>query len=201
MQECPRKAVFLISVEQAEPNITHRKLAELEQHGKQVTVITQNIDNLHQRAGSRNVIELHGNAETGHCMKCGKSFQMIPELNRQNIPLCECGGIIKPDIVLYGESLPEEPIQQARQALKQADTLIIAGTSMTVYPARNMPKNHFRGKHLIILNQTPTFMDSYTNMVIRDKIGTVFSEIKMECEELPVVSDTFRIPYPKPYSF
>ena len=185
---------------EVQPNTAHLKLAELEQHGKRIDIVTQNIDGLHQKAGSRNVIELHGGNRTSHCVRCHREY-LTERVIQQEIPVCECGGIIKPDMVLYGEAILEETLQKAQTALKSADTLIIAGTSLTVYPAKNMPKNHFKGKHLIIMNQTPTFMDNWTSMVFREKIGELFSEIKSECEELPTVPDTFHVPYKKPYEF
>lgn len=136
-----------------EPNITHYKLAELEKIGKLKAIITQNIDGLHQKAGSKKVYEIHGTTQRNYCNRCGKQFSsdFIFE-NRDPIPKCECGGCVRPDVVLYGESLPSEAWNKAFNAIALADTLIVAGTSLRVYPAANLV-NYFSGKNLVVINK------------------------------------------------
>ena len=135
----------------AEPNPAHLKLAELEEAGKLSAVITQNIDGLHQAAGSRNVLELHGSIHRNYCQKCGKFYDVAYVKNSEGIPVCECGGRIKPDVVLYEEGLDSHVIQESIQAISRADTLIIGGTSLIVYPAAGFI-DYFRGKHLVVIN-------------------------------------------------
>ncbi|MGN0545937.1 MAG: NAD-dependent protein deacylase [Acutalibacteraceae bacterium] len=158
----------------AEPNAAHYKLAELEKTGKLKAVITQNVDGLHQKAGSKCVYELHGSALRNYCMKCGKfhGFDFVYESN--GIPKCECGGTVKPDVVLYEESLNEDVISGAVDAIERADMLIVAGTSLTVYPAAGFIR-YFRGNKLVLINKDATEMDSKFGLVIHDKIGKVLS--------------------------
>ena len=149
------------------PNQTHIKLAELEQEGKLKAVITQNIDGLHQKAGSKVVYELHGSVLRNYCMKCKKSYSAEYVFNSQEIPTCNCGGIIKPDVVLYEEPLNEEVVENSIKAISNAEVLIIGGTSLTVYPASGLI-HYFRGKKLILINKYKTSMDNIAYLVIND---------------------------------
>lgn len=161
----------------AKPGHAHKVLARLEQAGHISHIITQNIDGLHQMAGSKNVIELHGSVHRNHCMKCGKSYPGIEKiLSSKPIPRCECGGIIKPDVVLYEEALDEGNIFNALDAVGQADLLIIGGTSLTVYPAASFVQNYSGGK-LIVMNKTPTPMDRYADLVITQPMGEALKQI------------------------
>ena len=163
----------------AKPNAAHRKLAELEQTGKLKAVITQNIDNLHQMAGSRNVLELHGSVHRNHCMKCGKFYDFAYMKNSQGVPKCqECGGTIKPDVVLYEEGLDNTTINRSVQAISAAQVLIIGGTSLAVYPAAGLI-DYFQGKKLIVINKAPTPRDRQADLVISQPIGEVFSQIQI----------------------
>ncbi len=163
----------------AKPNAAHRKLAELEQTGKLKAVITQNIDNLHQMAGSRNVLELHGSVHRNHCMKCGKFYDFAYMKNSQGVPKCqECGGTIKPDVVLYEEGLDNTTINRSVQAISAAQVLIIGGTSLAVYPAAGLI-DYFQGKKLIVINKAPTPRDRQADLIISQPIGEVFSQIKI----------------------
>lgn len=162
----------------AKPNAAHLKLAQLEAAGKLSAVITQNIDGLHQAAGSKNVIELHGSVHRNYCMKCGKFYPLSAVTESKVIPLCECGGKIKPDVVLYEESLKDEDIENAVFQISQADTLIIGGTSLVVYPAAGLVR-YFRGKHLVVINKSEIAADKDAELVINDSIGRVFAEIKV----------------------
>lgn len=157
-------------------NAAHRVLAELERAGRLSAVITQNIDGLHQKAGSKTVLELHGSIHRNHCMNCGRSYS--PEFIRDNegVPQCSCGGRIKPDVVLYEESLDEDVLAASIHHIRQADTLIIAGTSLTVYPAAGLV-HYFRGRHLVLINRDVTPMDSEASLVIHRKVGEVLSEL------------------------
>lgn len=161
----------------AQPNAAHRKLAEWEAAGKLLAVVTQNIDGLHQAAGSRRVYELHGSVHRNYCMKCRKFFtaQQIKN-STEPVPRCECGGLIKPDVVLYEEGLDNDVISGAVRAISQADMLIVAGTSLTVYPAAGLVR-YFRGKHLVLINRDATPMDSECDLVIHDKVGIVLSSL------------------------
>lgn len=161
-----------------EPNITHIKLAELEMKGKLKAVVTQNIDGLHQKAGSKNVFELHGSVLRNYCMKCNRFYdaESIFE-NSENIPRCECGGIIKPDVVLYEEGLDDDIVMSAISAISKADCLIVAGTSLTVYPASSLIR-YYKGNKLILINRDATMYDRYANLVINKSLGEVFSKIK-----------------------
>lgn len=157
------------------PNECHKYLARLEDKGKLSCVITQNIDNLHELAGSKHVIHLHGDVENNHCMECHKPYK-LKDLNRSTIPRCSCGGIIKPDVVLYEEPLNERDVEIAIRAINLADTLIIGGTSLTVYPACNYV-NFFRGKNLIIINRDIINCVDAT-LQINDSISEVFKKLK-----------------------
>ena len=161
----------------ARPNKAHLKLAEWEKEGKLLAVVTQNIDGLHQAAGSKKVYELHGSIHRNYCMKCGKFFP--PEYIRDSkdaVPVCSCGGRIKPDVVLYEEGLDNDVVSGAVHAIAQADMLIVAGTSLTVYPAAGLIR-YFRGKHMALINRDATPMDSECDLVIHDKVGEVLSSL------------------------
>ena len=156
----------------AEPNPAHLKLADLERNGILSAVVTQNIDGLHQLAGSQKVYELHGSVHRNYCMNCGKAFDVRFILESENIPRCDCGGIVKPDVVLYEESLPDKTVEQAVKAIANADVLIIGGTSLNVYPAAGFLR-YFHGRHLIILNRDATQADSMAELCIRNNIAEV----------------------------
>ena len=160
----------------AKPNAAHYKLAEWERQGKLKAVVTQNIDGLHQAAGSKTVLELHGSIHRNRCLKCAKFFP--PEYIRDSvgIPRCECRGIIKPEVVLYEEGLDDDVLSAAVHHIRQADTLIIAGTSLTVYPAAGLV-HYFRGKHLVLINRDVTPMDDQADLVIHDSVGKVFASL------------------------
>lgn len=162
----------------AKPNAAHLKLAEMEQAGKLKAVITQNIDNLHQIAGSRKVLELHGSVYRNHCMKCRKSYDFRYMKESEGVPKCTCGGIIKPDVVLYEEGLDDYTIQESVRAISEADVLIIGGTSLAVYPAAGLI-DYFRGNHLVVINKAPTPRDKYADLLIKEPIGKVFSQIRV----------------------
>lgn len=159
-----------------EPNITHIKLAELEKQGKLKAVVTQNIDGLHQKAGSKNVYELHDSVLRNYCMSCKKFYDAEYVFNSKDIPKCECGGIIKPDVVLYEEGLDDETVENAITAITNADMLIIGGTSLTVYPASGLI-NYYRGNKLVLINRDETNFDRRANLVINDSLGKVFNNI------------------------
>ena len=159
-----------------EPNVTHIKLAELEKEGKLKAVVTQNIDGLHQKAGSKNVYELHGSVLRNYCMKCHKFYDAEYVFNSSSVPMCSCGGIIKPDVVLYEESLNEETLEKSVYAIANADLLIVAGTSLTVYPASGLI-NYFRGKNLVLINRDTTPFDNRADLVINESLGKVFGKI------------------------
>lgn len=162
-----------------EPNTAHKKLAELENAGKLKAVVTQNIDGLHQKAGSKIVYELHGTVHKNHCTNCGKFFDARYVKAAEKIPYCdECGGIVKPDVVLYEEGLDDKTVRGAVNAIANADVLIIAGTSLTVYPAAGMI-NYFGGSSLVLINRDPTPMDNAANLVLHDKVGEVLGKIKV----------------------
>lgn len=159
-----------------EPNITHKKLAYLEQEGKLKAVITQNIDGLHQKAGSKNVLELHGSVLRNYCIKCNKFYDAEYVFNSEGIPKCTCGGIIKPDVVLYGESLDEEVLEKSVYAIAKADLMIVGGTSLMVSPANGLIR-YFRGGNLVLINKDKTPYDNLANLVINDSLGKVMSNI------------------------
>lgn len=159
-----------------EPNITHRKLAELEEKGKLKAVITQNIDGLHQKAGSKKVLELHGSVLRNYCMKCNKFYDADFVFKRKDIPKCNCGGIIKPDVVLYQEPLDYDVFEEAVEKISNADLLIVAGTSLTVNPACSLIQ-YFNGKSLVLINRDATPYDNRADLLIRESLGKVFSNI------------------------
>ena len=160
----------------AQPNAAHRKLAQWEQEGKLKAVITQNIDGLHQAAGSKTVYELHGSTLRNYCTRCGAFYDVDYIANSTGVPRCEkCGGIVKPDVVLYEEGLDEEVLSGAVNAIRHADTLIIGGTSLVVYPAAGLIR-YFRGDHLVVINMQPTGADAQADLCIAKPIGQVLSE-------------------------
>lgn len=163
----------------AEPNITHIKLAELEQSGKLKAVITQNIDGLHQHAGSKIVYELHGSILRNYCMKCRKFYSAEYILQSGGIPRCQCGGIIKPDVVLYQEGLDDNTVTNSVNAIENADLIIIGGTSLNVYPAAGLIQYRNRNCKLVLINKTATSADSHCDLVIHDSLGKIFSEMEI----------------------
>ncbi len=165
----------------AEPNAAHKKLAEMEQKGLLKAVVTQNIDGLHQKAGSKKVLELHGSIHRNYCMTCGKSYdaeQMQKMLQKEDIPRCSCGGMIKPDVVLYEESLNSRTMQDSVNYISKADVLIIGGTSLAVYPAAGLI-DYFRGSSLVVINKAPTPRDKQADLLIQDAIGTVLGSLRV----------------------
>ena len=160
----------------AKPNAAHLKLAEWEAQGKLKAVITQNIDGLHQAAGSKNVIELHGTLLRCYCSRCGKPYPFDKVNDGEGVPRCECGGVVRPDIVFYEEPLKDEDISNAIRYIREADVLIIGGTSLVVYPAAGLI-NYYRGHKLVLVNRGTTGADSYADLVIHEKIGEVFSQL------------------------
>ncbi len=165
---------------EAVPNPAHIKLAELEKAGRLKAVVTQNIDGLHQKAGSKIVYELHGSTLRNYCTRCGKFFDVYYMQNSKGIPKCDdCGGIIKPDVVLYEEGLNDKTVNGAVNSISRADCLIVAGTSLTVYPAAGFIR-YFSGKHFVLINRDKTSADSYAELVIHDSVGKVLSEIEVK---------------------
>jgi NAD-dependent deacetylase len=160
----------------AKPNAAHVKLAELEREGRLLAVVTQNIDGLHQKAGSKNVFELHGSVHRNHCVRCGKFYGVDYIKDTKGIPLCECGGIVKPDVVLYEEGLDQNVIRGAVNAIRRADMLIIGGTSLAVYPAAGLI-DYYSGGRLVLINRSVTPLDSRADLVINGSIGEVLSKI------------------------
>ena len=163
----------------AKPNPAHLKLAELEKIGKLKAVITQNIDGLHQKAGSREVLELHGSIHRNYCQVCNKEYSLEHILESEGIPRCDCGGIVKPDVVLYEEPLNNAVLSYSIDYISNADTLIIGGTSLVVYPAAGLI-NYFSGDNLVLINKSETPYDDLASLVINDAIGEVFSQIKVQ---------------------
>lgn len=161
---------------EARPNAAHQKLAELEKEGKLKAVITQNIDGLHQMAGSQKVIELHGSIHRNYCEKCHKFYDLQYIVQSEGVPVCSCGGTIKPDVVLYEEALKEDDMEQAVRLISDADLLIIGGTSLVVYPAAGLIR-YFRGRHLVVINMSPTQTDSRADLLIPEKIGKVLAAV------------------------
>lgn len=161
----------------SQPNITHYKLAKLENKGKVTAIVTQNIDGLHQKAGSKNVLELHGSILRNYCMKCHKFYDAKHIFLSDCVPVCDCGGMIKPDVVLYGEPLPEDIWQEAIKKIEEADLLIVGGTSLSVYPA-SLLINYFKGNNIILINRGKTNYDTKATLIINDNLGNVFSQIK-----------------------
>ena len=165
-------------VPDARPNAAHLKLAELEAAGKVKAVITQNIDGLHQMAGSKNVLELHGSVHRNYCRKCGKLYSAQDILESTGVPLCSCGGQIKPDVVLYEEGLDNQTIQDSIHYISHADILIIGGTSLAVYPAAGLI-DYYRGKKLVLVNKSATPMDERADLLIQAPIGEVFAQLEV----------------------
>ena len=159
-----------------EPNITHKVLAKWEQEGKLSAVVTQNIDGLHQKAGSKRVYELHGSVLRNYCVKCHKFHSAEFVRDAVGVPRCDCGGIVKPDVVLYEESLNHQTIENSVNAIYNADLLIVAGTSLTVYPAAGLI-DYYRGNRLVLINRDPTPKDDRADLVIHDTLGNVFSQL------------------------
>lgn len=160
----------------AKPNAAHKKLARLEEEGKLTAVVTQNIDGLHQLAGSKKVYELHGSVHRNYCQKCGHFYDAEYMLKSEGVPRCECGGLIKPDVVLYEEGLDSRTVQGAVEAISHADLLIIGGTSLAVYPAAGLI-DYFTGKHLVVINRAATPRDGNADLLIQANIGEVLSGI------------------------
>ena len=161
---------------EAKPNAAHLALAKLEELGKLRAVITQNIDGLHQAAGSREVLELHGSVHRNYCTRCGEFYGLNDILAMDGVPHCSCGGKIKPDVVIYEEGLDQQTIRKSVDYIRQADILIVGGTSLTVYPAAGLI-DYYNGKKLVLINQSVTPMDSRADLVISGKIGEVFAQI------------------------
>lgn len=159
-----------------EPNVTHKVLAQLEKEGHLAAVVTQNIDGLHQKAGSKNVFELHGSVLRNYCVKCHKFYPAEFIRDAKGIPLCDCGGIVKPDVVLYEESLNQDTLAGAVSAIRRADLLIVGGTSLTVYPAAGLLQ-YYRGNRLVLINRDETPYDDYANLVFHDSLGKIFSQL------------------------
>lgn len=160
------------------PNYAHYFLKKLEEGGKLTSIVTQNIDGLHQEAGSTNVLELHGSIKRNYCVKCRRFYDENYILNSLDVPKCICGGIIKPDVVLYEENLDENTMYNAIRDISEADCLIVAGTSLTVYPAAGMIQ-YFSGKNLILINKTKTNYDKYATLVFNESINDVLKQIKV----------------------
>ena len=167
----------------AKPNRAHLKLAELEKAGFLAAVITQNIDGLHQAAGSRKVLELHGSIHRNYCQKCGRFFTAEEILRSAGVPRCSCGGTVKPDVVLYGENLKDDTLLASAGALQNADCVIIGGTSLAVYPAAGLLR-YYRGKRLVLINKTPTPYDSHANLLLAKSIGEILGAISVPSEEV-----------------
>ena len=159
-----------------EPNVTHKVLARWEREGKLAAVVTQNIDGLHQKAGSKNVLELHGSVLRNYCVRCHKSYSAEFVKNSRGVPLCDCGGVVKPDVVLYEESLDEDVMYRAAKAISEADLLIVAGTSLTVWPAAGMIR-YYRGSRLVLVNRDATPYDGEADLVLHESLGDVFREL------------------------
>mgnify|MGYP004536633355 FL=1 len=170
----------LMPPEDIQPNRAHLRLAELEREGKLLGVVTQNVDGLHEKAGSKRVYNLHGSIYQNRCVRCGRRYDGLEGARRiresQGIPLCDCGGVIKPDVVLYEEGLDQETVEGAVHAIVQADLLIVGGTSLTVYPAAGLLR-YYRGNRLVLINRDETPYDSQADLVIREPIGQVFAQV------------------------
>ena len=160
----------------AKPNAAHRALARWEREGRLRAVVTQNIDGLHQAAGSKNVFELHGSVHRNHCVRCGAFYSLADLLRTDVVPRCACGGVIKPDVVLYEEPLDDATVDAAVQAIRAADLLIVGGTSLNVYPAAGLLR-FFSGGALVVINKTPTPADRSADLIIQDAIGKVMGEL------------------------
>ena len=162
----------------AKPNDAHKKLAEMEEAGKLTGVVTQNIDGLHQAAGSKHVMELHGSVHRNYCMKCHKFYDASYMLHSAGVPKCECGGVIKPDVVLYEEGLDNEVVADAIRTIAEAEVMIVGGTSLAVYPAAGL-LDYFRGKALVLINKGATPQDRNADLLIQKPIGQIFSQMKI----------------------
>jgi len=160
---------------EAKPNRAHMALAKLEREGKVKAVVTQNIDGLHQAAGSREVLELHGSVHRNYCTRCGRFYSLDDILKADGVPVCDCGGVIKPDVVLYEEGLDQDVIQRSVEYISRADVLIIGGTSLTVYPAAGLI-DYYRGSKLVLINKSVTSRDGQADLVICDSIGKVLGD-------------------------
>ncbi len=162
----------------AKPSRAHLKLAELEGAGKDITIVTQNIDGLHQLAGSKNVLELHGSVHRNYCMRCGKQFDAeYVKSSKETVPHCDkCGGLVKPDVVLYEEALDDDIVNEAVKKISSCELMIVAGTSLVVYPAAGLIR-YFRGKCLTLINLTPTAMDNSADLVFHEKVGDVLGKV------------------------
>lgn len=160
----------------AKPNAAHLALAKLEQQGKLKAVITQNIDGLHQAAGSREVLELHGSIHRNYCTRCGRFYGLEAVMHADGVPRCECGGIVKPDVVLYEEGLDMETMNKSVSYIREADVLIVGGTSLVVYPAAGLI-DYYRGRKLVLINQSATAVDGRADLVINGKIGEILSQV------------------------
>ena len=160
----------------AQPNAAHQRLAQWERAGKLLAVVTQNIDGLHQAAGSKTVYELHGSIHRNYCLTCGKPYTAKDIADSSGVPRCTCGGLIKPDVVLYGEPLDGATVQGALEAIMAADTLIVAGTSLTVYPAAGFV-DYFHGKSLVLINRDATPLDKKCSLVLHQKVGEVLGSL------------------------
>ncbi len=158
-----------------EPNVTHQVLAKWEQDGKLDAVVTQNIDGLHQKAGSKRVFELHGSVLRNYCTRCRKFYSAEYVRDAQGVPRCSCGGIVKPDVVLYEEGLDSEVLERSIKAIRNADMLIVAGTSLTVYPAAGLIR-YYPGNRLVLINRDETPYDAYADLVIHESLGSIFSQ-------------------------
>jgi NAD-dependent deacetylase len=163
----------------AKPNTAHKALAKLEEVGKLKAIVTQNIDGLHQAAGSKKVLELHGSVLRNYCEKCGKFHDVGKIVNSKGVPKCECGGRIKPDVVLYEEGLDQNILSESVRAISEADMLIIGGTSLAVYPAAGLI-DYYHGNKLVLINKTPTQRDTMADLVVTGSIGEIFSQITIE---------------------
>lgn len=159
-----------------EPNVTHRKLAQWEREGKLTAVVTQNIDGLHQKAGSQKVYELHGSVLRNYCTRCRRSYPAEFIRDAKGVPRCSCGGIVKPDVVLYEEGLDQSTVENSIRAIASADLLIVAGTSLTVYPAAGFLR-YYAGNHLVLINRDETPYDHMANLVMHESLGSVFAEL------------------------
>jgi len=170
----------LMPPEDIQPNTAHLRLAELEREGKLTAVVTQNVDGLHEKAGSKTIYNLHGSIYENRCVRCGRRFDGLEGARKireaKGVPLCDCGGIIKPDVVLYEEGLDQNVIEGAVKAISKADMLIIGGTSLTVYPAAGLIR-YYKGNRLVLINRDETPYDNEADLVIRDPIGQVFSQV------------------------
>ena len=166
----------------AEPNAAHLALAKLEEMGKLKAIVTQNIDDLHHRAGSKTIYELHGTSFSNHCMNCGKKYTIEDILEKDGVPHCDCGGIIRPDIVLYEEQLDQTVIRKSIEAISKADVLIIAGTTLVVQPAASFV-NYYSGNKLILINLSSVPNESSIDYVIHDKVGVVLKQVMEACHE------------------